>query len=97
MKARYRRKCPEDCRYKDRRTSFCGFCMLDILERGKERNSMQMMIDNPEKDNLAQEENPSIALSDPKDLKQLVDTIPDGVVLSVNMEEVVIDYGKNTK
>jgi|GEM_PF-5166709 len=97
MNARYRRKCPENCRYKDRRTSFCGFCMLDILERGKERNSMQMMIEGPEKGNAAKEESMNIALSDPKELKQLVDAMPDGVVLSVNMEEVVIDYGQNTK
>ena len=95
MTARYRRKCPENCRYKDRRTSFCGFCMLDILERGKERNSMQMMIERPEKDNAAQEENQSIALSDPKDLKRLADAIPDGVVLSIDMEEVLC-YGQET-
>ena len=58
---------------------------------------MQMMIEGPEKGNAAKEESMNIALSDPKELKQLVDAMPDGVVLSVDMEEVVIDYGQNTK
>lgn len=58
---------------------------------------MQMMIDNSEQDKATQEENPRIIVSDPKELKQLVNAIPDGVVLSVDMEEVIFDYGQNTK
>lgn len=27
-----RRACPEDCRYYNRLTRFCGYCMMDILD-----------------------------------------------------------------
>ena len=27
------RKCPEDCSYRSREVNFCGFCMMDVLER----------------------------------------------------------------
>ena len=28
-------KCPEDCRYRDRLAPFCGYCMMEILNRKK--------------------------------------------------------------
>lgn len=28
--------CPDNCRYRDRRAPFCGYCMLEILNRKKE-------------------------------------------------------------
>ena len=91
------RQCPEDCKYRSRLAPFCGFCMLEILEGKKEESDMQMMIDNPEKDKAVTEEVPSIVVSDSDEFKQLVNAIPDGVVLSVDMEEVVFDYGQKTK
>lgn len=87
MKERYRRRCPEDCSYKDRRTGFCGFCMLDILEKRKE-SAMQMMIDNPEKEHEGGLKNPDIVVSGLEDIRQIANGIPDGVVLSIDLEEV---------
>ena len=26
-------KCPDNCRYRDRLAPFCGYCMLEILNR----------------------------------------------------------------
>lgn len=95
--SRTSRKCPKDCRYRSRLAPFCGFCMMKILGKREEESDMQMMIDNSEQDKATQEENPRIIVSDPKELKQLVNAIPDGVVLSVDMEEVIFDYGQNTK
>ena len=28
--------CPEDCRYRSKLAPFCGYCMMEILERKKE-------------------------------------------------------------
>ena len=94
MKARYRRRCPENCSYRDRRTGFCGFCMLDILERERGNKKMQMMIDNSERSREDSRKKPDIVVSELKDLRQLANAIPDGVVLSVDLEEVTSDGQK---
>lgn len=89
MKERYRRRCPDDCNYKDRRSAFCGFCMLDILERRKE-SSMQMMVDINEM---------SAEPSDRKEesqLKRMVDDLKDGEVLQISLEGVVVSNGQET-
>lgn len=91
------RKCPENCKYRAREVPFCGFCMMEILGKKEKEKDMQMMIDNPEKEKAVKEEIPSIVVSDAGELKQLVNAIPDGVVLSVDMEEVIFDYGQDTK
>ena len=31
-----RKMCPDNCRYRDKRTSFCGFCMMEIKKRTEE-------------------------------------------------------------
>ena len=28
--------CPEDCRYRNKLAPFCGYCMMEILNRKKE-------------------------------------------------------------
>ena len=28
--------CPENCRYRDKKAPFCGYCMMKILGRDKE-------------------------------------------------------------
>lgn len=71
--------------------------MMEILGKKEKEKDMQMMIDNPEKDKAVKEEIPNIVVSDAGELKQLVNAIPDGVVLSVDMEEVIFDYGQDTK
>ena len=70
---------------------------MEILGKKEKEKDMQMMIDNPEKEETVKEEIPSIIVSDASELKQLVNAIPDGVVLSVDMEEVIFDYGQDTK
>ena len=27
--------CPDNCRYRDRQAPFCGYCMMEILDRKK--------------------------------------------------------------
>lgn len=71
--------------------------MMEILGKKEKEKDMQMMIDNPEKEEAVKEEIPNIVVSDAGELKQLVNAIPDGVVLSVDMEEVIFDYGQDTK
>lgn len=92
MKARYRRKCPEDCSYKDRRTSFCGFCMLDILERGKETKGMQMMIDKHDGFEVCLPNS-----SEAKPLNELVDELEEGTVLQITLEGMVLNNGQKTE
>ena len=89
MKERYRRRCPDDCSYKDRRSAFCGFCMLDILERRKE-SSMQMMVDI---DEVSAE--PSVG-EEESQLKRMVDNLKDGEVLQISLEGVVVSNGQET-
>jgi uncharacterized Zn ribbon protein len=31
-----RKMCPDNCRYRDKRTSFCGFCMMEIKKKTEE-------------------------------------------------------------
>ena len=41
-----RKMCPDNCRYRDKRTSFCGFCMMEIKKKTKEeRNSNRQVKD----------------------------------------------------
>ena len=36
MTLRWTRKCPKDCRYRNRQAAFCGYCMLEVLKNEKE-------------------------------------------------------------
>ena len=31
--------CPEDCRYRNKLAPFCGYCMMEILNRKKKEKS----------------------------------------------------------
>ena len=54
---------------------------------------MQMML---EMKSEKEERTISLEINDPKDLRPVINALPDGVVISVDMEEV-LGYGQKTK
>ena len=50
---RERSMCPENCRYRSRSAPFCGYCMLEILNRKEEAQNGEH---NKETDGNASEE-----------------------------------------
>lgn len=71
--------------------------MMEILGKKEKEKEMQMMIDNPEGKQEKKDESKVFVISDNDQFKKLVSIVPDGVVLSINMEEVTFDYGKKEK
>lgn len=71
--------------------------MMEILGKKEKEKEMQMMIDNPEGKQEKKDESKVFVVSDNDQFKKLVSIVPDGVVLSINMEEVTFDYGKKEK
>ena len=55
---------------------------------------MQMMLDMQ-----SEEEQRTVCLEvdKPEDIRQLIKSIPDGTVISIDMEEVIFDYGQSSE
>ena len=41
LETRARTECPQNCRYRNKLAPFCGYCMLEILDKKKEKSDGQ--------------------------------------------------------
>lgn len=81
--------CPEDCRYRNKRAPFCGYCLPEVLKKIKletDRRKLEMLSKKTESDSAAQTDT-SINIGDWEDLWELTNDSQEKIIFHIEILE----------